>query len=75
MPATESTWYNMPFMHRVFAVSGVVKDMGLIAATTRGANVRSDIVDAVREAFRTAEADGHCDEDMAAVVHAFRPAT
>ncbi len=35
---------------------------------------RSDVVDAVEEAFRTTEAAGHGDEDMAAVVHAFRPA-
>ena len=40
----------------------------------RGADVRNDVVDAVAEAFRTAEAAGHGDEDMAAVVHAFRPA-
>jgi 3-hydroxyisobutyrate dehydrogenase len=56
-----------------FAVSGVVKDLGLIATTIRNAGVRSDVVDAVEQAFRTAEADGHGDEDMAAVVHAFRP--
>lgn len=30
MPATESTWYNMPFMHRVFAVSGVVLTLATI---------------------------------------------
>jgi 3-hydroxyisobutyrate dehydrogenase len=56
-----------------FAVSGVVKDMGLIAAAMRGADVRTGVVDAVAEAFRSAAAAGHGDEDMAAVVHAFRP--
>jgi cytochrome c551/c552 len=30
MPATESTWYNMTFMHRVFAVSGVVLTLATI---------------------------------------------
>jgi 3-hydroxyisobutyrate dehydrogenase len=57
-----------------FAVSGVLKDTRLIAAAIRSAGVRSDVVDAVEEAFRTTEAAGHGDEDMAAVVHAFRPA-
>jgi 3-hydroxyisobutyrate dehydrogenase len=56
-----------------FAVSGVVKDLGLIAAAMRGAEVPSGMVEAVAEAFRTAEAAGHGDEDMAAVVQAFRP--
>ncbi|HSU08680.1 MAG TPA: NAD-binding protein [Pseudonocardia sp.] len=57
-----------------FAVSGVLKDTRLIAAAIRSVGVRSDVVDAVEEAFRTTEAAGHGDEDMAAVVHAFRPA-
>jgi 3-hydroxyisobutyrate dehydrogenase len=56
-----------------FAVSGVVKDLGLIGAAMRGVDVHTGVVDAVAEAFRTAEAAGHGDEDMAAVVHAFRP--
>lgn len=30
MPATESTWYNMTFMHRLFAVSGVVLTLATI---------------------------------------------
>lgn len=30
MPATESTWYNMTFMHRVFAVSGVVLTLATV---------------------------------------------
>jgi len=56
-----------------FAVSGVVKDLDLIGAAMRGADVSSGVLDAVAAAFRTAEASGHGDEDMAAVVHAFRP--
>jgi 3-hydroxyisobutyrate dehydrogenase len=56
-----------------FAVSGVVKDLGLIAAAMRGVDVHSGVVEAVAATFRTAEAGGHGDEDMAAVVHAFRP--
>jgi 3-hydroxyisobutyrate dehydrogenase len=56
-----------------FAVSGVVKDLDLIAAAMRGADVHTDVVDAVAQAFRAADATGHGDEDMAAVVHAFRP--
>jgi 3-hydroxyisobutyrate dehydrogenase len=56
-----------------FAVTGVVKDLGLIAAAMRGADVQSGVVEAVAAAFRTADAHGHGDEDMAAVVHAFRP--
>ncbi|WP_254506612.1 hypothetical protein [Anatilimnocola floriformis] len=30
MPATESTWYNMPFMHRLFAVTGVVLTLATV---------------------------------------------
>lgn len=30
MPATESTWYNMPLMHRIFAVSAVVLTLSTI---------------------------------------------
>ena len=55
-----------------FAVGGVVKDLGVIGEALRGADVRSEVADAVREAFRAAEADGHGEQDMAAVVHAFR---
>ena len=56
-----------------FAVSGVVKDLGLIAAAMRGVDVHDGVVEAVAAAFRTADTAGHGDEDMAAVVHAFRP--
>ena len=57
-----------------FSVSGVVQDLGLIGAAMRGADVRSVVLEAVRAAFRAADAAGHGDEDMAAVVLAFRPA-
>lgn len=57
-----------------FAVSGVVKDTGLITDAMRGAGVDSGVMEAVRAAFGRADAAGHGDEDMAAVVHAFRPA-
>jgi len=56
-----------------FAVSGVVKDLGLIAAAMRSAGVRSDVAEALAEAFRAVDTAGHGDEDMAAVVRAFRP--
>ena len=56
-----------------FAVSGVVKDLGLIAAAMRGAHVHDGVVEALAAAFRRADTAGHGDEDMAAVVHAFRP--
>ena len=56
-----------------FAVNGVVKDLGLIAAAMREADVHDGVVEAVATAFRTADAAGHGDDDMAAVVHAFRP--
>jgi 3-hydroxyisobutyrate dehydrogenase len=55
-----------------FAVAGVVKDLGLIGAAVQTAGVDSGLVEAMLRAFRTAEAAGHGDDDMAAVVHAFR---
>jgi 3-hydroxyisobutyrate dehydrogenase len=57
-----------------FSVSGVAKDTGLIAAAMREAGVDSGFLEAARDAFRRAAGAGHGDEDMAAVVHAFRPA-
>jgi 3-hydroxyisobutyrate dehydrogenase len=55
-----------------FSVSGVLKDVGLIGAAARAADVHDGLLEAVAEAFRTTEAAGRGDEDMAAVVHAFR---
>lgn len=56
-----------------FSVNGVVKDVALIAGTMREADVDPGVVDALHAAFARADAAGHGDEDMAAVVHAFRP--
>ena len=56
-----------------FAVSGVVKDLGLIAAAMRDVDVHDGVVEALAAAFRTADTAGHGDKDMAAVVHAFHP--
>lgn len=56
-----------------FSVGGVVKDIGLISAAMRAAGVHSGVMEAVGDAFGRAEAAGHGAEDMAAVVHAFRP--
>jgi 3-hydroxyisobutyrate dehydrogenase len=55
-----------------FAVSGVVKDAGLITAAMRSAGIDSRVMEAVMDEFRAADAAGHGDEDMAAVIHAFR---
>src|SRR4051794_17038542 len=56
-----------------FAVGGVVKDLGLIAAAARSAGVHDGVLEALVAAFRAADGAGHGDEDVAAVVHAFRP--
>lgn len=56
-----------------FAVSGVVKDLGLIIAAMRAAQVDARVLEAVSEAFHRTDAAGHGGADMAAVVHAFRP--
>ena len=55
-----------------FAVTGVVKDLGLIGAAAREAGVRTAVVEALADAFRATADGGHGGEDMAAVVHAFR---
>jgi 3-hydroxyisobutyrate dehydrogenase len=57
-----------------FSVGGVAKDTALIASAMRASGVDSGFLEAAHEAFRRAAAAGHGDEDMAAVVHAFRPA-
>src|SRR5690348_3823506 len=56
-----------------FAVSGVVKDLGPMAAAARSVDVPTGVLEAFAAAFRAAEAAGHGDDDMAAVVAAFRP--
>lgn len=56
-----------------FSVHGVVKDAGLIADAMRTVGVDTGVMEAARAEFRAAADAGHGDEDMAAVVHAFRP--
>jgi 3-hydroxyisobutyrate dehydrogenase len=58
-----------------FTVSGVVKDGGLIADAVRDAGVDGRLWEAVRAAFAATEDAGHGGEDMAAVIHSFRPRT
>ena len=55
-----------------FALNGIVKDLGLITAAMRGADVQTGVAEALSAAFGTAEAAGHGDDDLAAVVNAFR---
>ncbi len=55
-----------------FSVSGALKDVGLIGSAARAADVHDGLVEAVAAAFRATQAAGRGDEDMAAVVHAFR---
>jgi 3-hydroxyisobutyrate dehydrogenase len=51
-----------------FTVEGAAKDARLIAAAAASAGVNTMFVDAVAEAFGRAGAQGHGDEDMAAVL-------
>ena len=55
-----------------FTVHGAVKDTGLIADVMRETGTDAALMDAVREQFRRAAGSGHGEEDMAAVVRAFR---
>ena len=55
-----------------FAVNGAIKDTGLIADVMRETGTGAALMDAVREQFRKAAGSGHGEEDMAAVVRAFR---
>jgi 3-hydroxyisobutyrate dehydrogenase len=55
-----------------FSVSGALKDVGLIGSAARAADVDDGLLEAVAAAFRATEAAGRGDEDMAAIVHAFR---
>jgi len=56
-----------------FAVAGVVKDTGLIAAAMRESGTDTTLMDAVRAQFRKAAESGHGEQDMAAVFYAFGP--
>lgn len=56
-----------------FAVDGALKDSELVLETMRAAGMNDAVMDAVRRQFAAASDAGHGAEDMAAVVHAFRP--
>ncbi len=63
------------FADTQFAVDGVRKDVALIreAAGAAPGGVSTVLLDAVAQAYHSASADGHGDDDMAAVVSHFRP--
>lgn len=54
-----------------FALSGALKDSGLIVEAMESAGVNSGLMRAIQEEFHRAALDGLGDEDMAAVVSAF----
>lgn len=54
-----------------FALSGAVKDAGLIAAAMEGADVDSRLMRALEADFRAAADSGYAEMDMAAVLYAF----
>jgi 3-hydroxyisobutyrate dehydrogenase len=56
-----------------FTLDGAVKDTGLIAAAMRETGTDAALMEAVAQQFRKAADGGHGAEDMAAVLHAFRP--
>ncbi|MDF2979680.1 MAG: 3-hydroxyisobutyrate dehydrogenase [Actinomycetospora sp.] len=56
-----------------FELDGVIKDTDLITAALREAGVDTTLATAVRDRLGVASSDGHGNEDMAAVVHAYRP--
>jgi 3-hydroxyisobutyrate dehydrogenase len=56
-----------------FAVDGALKDSELVLETMLAAGTNDAVMDAVRRQFAAASDAGHGAEDMAAVVHAFRP--
>jgi 3-hydroxyisobutyrate dehydrogenase len=56
-----------------FAVDGAVKDTGLIAAAMRETGTDAALMEAVAGQYRKASDAGHGEEDMAAIIYAFRP--
>ena len=54
-----------------FELDGVIKDTDLITAALREAGVDTTLATAVRDRLAAASSDGHGNEDMAAVVHAY----
>jgi 3-hydroxyisobutyrate dehydrogenase len=55
-----------------FPISGAAKDAGLIADALEAAKTDQRLMRAQQELYRAAEDAGHADEDMAAVITAFR---
>jgi 3-hydroxyisobutyrate dehydrogenase len=55
-----------------FGLDGGRKDLGLIADAAAGAGITAALLDGVRALFDAASAAGHGDDDLAAVVTAFR---
>jgi 3-hydroxyisobutyrate dehydrogenase len=56
-----------------FTLDGAVKDVELILAAARGAQVGDDVLAGLATAYRRASEAGHGEEDMGAVYHAFPP--
>lgn len=56
-----------------FPVDGVRKDLALIRDAEAGAQIATELTDAVLGRFAVASERGHGEQDMAAVVWAFRP--
>lgn len=55
-----------------FDMNGVIKDVDLVLAAMDETGTDPTLARAMRDRFAAASADGHGDEDMAAVVHAYR---
>jgi 3-hydroxyisobutyrate dehydrogenase len=56
-----------------FTLDGAAKDVELILAAARGAQVGDDVLAGLATAYRRASEAGHGEEDMGAVYHAFPP--
>jgi 3-hydroxyisobutyrate dehydrogenase len=56
-----------------FTLDGAVKDVELILAAARGAQVGDDVLAGLTTAYRRASEAGHGEEDMGAVYYAFPP--
>lgn len=55
-----------------FELDGVIKDVDLVLAAMDEAGTDPTLARAMRDRFAAAAAEGHGEEDMAAVVHAYR---
>jgi 3-hydroxyisobutyrate dehydrogenase len=54
-----------------FALDGVVKDLSLMVSAADGVDFPAELIETVRAVFERASAQGHGDEDMAAVRYSF----